>query len=994
LAAAATLLGQESPSPIGVRPYELQWAGRKTDLRTPLVDFQNLDGWTVSSTGGKSELTLSSDRPLWGPHAAKLVFRGSAQADGASFVLRPPRPIRLPAAIDCASLWVWSDHWAWHRDRGKPVAQMSVLLTTPAGRTVEVPFTRGLDWPEWWLLHVRLSAAQRTAIAGGAALTGVRLSHCRLDEPKSIYLQNLAFYAESLSPVRCAVQPRPGIDLPPGEELGVQTGKARLPFPTRKETLLPDNRVRDFTTELLRDEADYVFRYCGRDGTLEYRYRPASGTLGDISAKWRDAAGGPLRPLAEGGVRLAADHNVEGLLNTGGVYLPRQPKAAPPGRIEPIACRQENDALIARWRVSCGPRSAEVVYTMRLWQKSLVIDVQCGGGEVGELALGGVAGAENPRLLPVPFWTGEDLGPDRGRPAVLVMGPPARPLFASVFLDHTRSSASQFFFHCGIEQGLALCAGGSRYLPRSDGRRNDCFERIFLTLSPRLEETLPRVPNPPSPWRGAASECLVCTHGAQDRGADYACWRKFARYGIRKVVVLDHETGWRDHAESFTFRTIPAPGKGGDEGQRAYARAIRELGFRYGLYNNYTDLVPLNAHWDEDLVSRTPDGQWQTAWFRCYAPKPARVAALEEALTPTIQEKFHLDAGLLDVHTAIAPWRRVDYDARIPGAGTLLSQFYAYGQLMLHQQRVWNGPVFSEGGNHWYYAGLVTGSFAQDRGYDLAGDPWLVDFDLWQLHPLGCDVGLASPNAFNEVAGRAATEDGLDRFIAGTIAFGHVGHFQNGRHLSSRLLRSYYMLQQLQTAYAGTTVEEIRYAGDHGQLLDASAAVAGGAYRRSQLQVKYRGGLIVWVNGHKSDTWTTPYAELPPAGYYARNPRGSLVVSSALVGGRRADYVHSPAYDYVDGRGRWLQTPWAAADGQIIVLQEAGGSREVIPFQAKRFAVAVSAVPWRVVALDENGVEIGRPRTELRDGLLDIQPSAGAVSYRLCNPPAQDKSAR
>jgi hypothetical protein len=90
-------------------------------------------------------------------------------------------------------------------------------------------------------------------------------------------------------------------------------------------------------------------------------------------------------------------------------------------------------------------------------------------------------------------------------------------------------------------------------------------------------------------------------------------------------------------------------------------------------------------------------------------------------------------------------WRRVDYDARIPGAGTLLSQFYAYGQLMLHQQQVWNGPVFSEGGNHWYYAGLITGSFAQDRGYNLASDPWLVDFDLRQLHPLGCDVGFVVP---------------------------------------------------------------------------------------------------------------------------------------------------------------------------------------------------------------------------------------------------------
>jgi hypothetical protein len=982
IAAEALTRAEEGASPKGLRPYELEWANRQTDTRPPLVDFEHLDGWTVQSEVGQAELTLSNERPLWGQQSAKLVYRGSSKDRPASFVLRPPRPIRLPAAFDCVTLWVWSDVWMWRGDKGKPQARLSVLLATPGGQTVEVPFTRGLDWPEWWLLLVRLNAAQREAVAAGATLAGVRLSNCRLDEEKTIYLDHLAFYTESLSPVACAVQPRPAIDLPSGQDLGVQTGNARLPFPTRKETLLPENGATDFKTELVRDGADYLFRYRGSDGTLEYRYRPATGTLGDVSAKWQGAAGNMLRPLAEGGVRLTVDRNVEGLLNTGGVYLPVKPQAVAPEKIEPLECRLNNGTVVSRWRASRGRQSAEVAYTLRLWQKSLVVDVQCSGGEVGEVSLGGVAGADRPRLVPVPYWTGEDLGADRGRPALLVMGPAERPLFCSVFLDHTRTGASQFFFRTAIEPGRAVCAGGSRYLPRTDGRRNDCFERIFVTLSPQLEETLPRVPNPPSPWRKTAAEYLMCASGANNRESDLAHWRKMARYGIRKVVVLDHETGWRDHAESFTFRTVPAPGKGGDEGQRAYSRQMQELGFRYGVYNNYTDFVPLNAHWNEDLVSRTPDGQWQTAWFRCYAPKPARVAALEQTITPIIQEKFHLNAGLLDVHTAITPWRRVDYDARIPGAGTLLSQFYAYGQLMLHQQQIWNGPVFSEGGNHWYYAGLVTGSLAQDRGYDLAADPWLVDFDLRQLHPLGCDVGIANHNAFGGVPGQAGTANSEDRFFAGTIAFGHIGHFENSGALNPRLFRSYYMLQQLQAAYAGAAVRAIRYADEQGRLLDASAAVATGAYRRSQLRLEYDNGLLVWVNGHRSDTWKTPHAELPPNGYYGQNRDGSLVVFSALADGRRADYVHSPAYDYLDGRGRWLQTPWGGSEGQLIILKQAGGAREIIPFRSRRFSVAARAGS-SVVALDENSAEIGAARAELHDGLLSIQPLPAAVSYRL-----------
>ena len=507
IAAEALTRAEEGAAPKGLRPYELEWAKRQQDTRPPLVDFEHLDGWTVQSEVGQADLTLSKDRPLWGEKSAKLVYRGSNKDRPASFVLRPPRPIKLPAAFDCATLWVWSDVWMWRGDKGKP---------------------------EWWLLHVRLNAAQREAVAAGATLAGVRLFNCRLDEEKTIYLDHLAFYSEPLSPVACAVQPQPGIDLPPAQDLGVQKGSARLPFPTREETLLPENLATDFKTELVRDGADYVFRYRGSDDTLEYRYRPATGTLGDVSAKWQGAAGNMLRPLAEGGVRLTVDRNVEGLLNTGGVYLPAKPQAVAPEKIEPLECRLGGDTVVSRWRVARGRQSAVVAYTLRLWQKSLLVDVRCGGGEVGEVSLGGVAGADRPRLVSVPYWTGEDLGADRGRPALLVMGPAERPLFCSVFLDH---------------------------------------------------------------------------------------------------------------AESFTFRTVPAPGKGGDEGQRTYARQMQELGFRYGVYNNYTDFVPLNAHWNEDLVSRTPDGQWQTAWFRCYAPKPAQVAALEQTLTPIIQEKFHLNAG-------------------------------------------------------------------------------------------------------------------------------------------------------------------------------------------------------------------------------------------------------------------------------------------------------------------------------------------------------------
>jgi hypothetical protein len=72
-----------------------------------------------------------------------------------------------------------------------------------------------------------------------------------------------------------------------------------------------------------------------------------------------------------------------------------------------------------------------------------------------------------------------------------------------------------------------------------------------------------------------------------------------------------------------------------------------------------------------------------------------------------------------------------------------------------------------------------------------------------------------------------------------------------------------------------------------------------------------------------------------------------------------------------------------------MVLKDADGSREVLPFQAKRFSVATASGACRVVALDDNGAALGPARSELRDSFLQIQPVPGAVSYRAFSPERQ-----
>ena len=96
-------------SEIGKRPYELDWANRVSDTRAPLIDFENLDGWTVAQTGAVSEFSLSQEQQLWGEQVGKLVYRGSG--DHPVITLAPPQAVPLPEPFDCVNLWVRGNNW-------------------------------------------------------------------------------------------------------------------------------------------------------------------------------------------------------------------------------------------------------------------------------------------------------------------------------------------------------------------------------------------------------------------------------------------------------------------------------------------------------------------------------------------------------------------------------------------------------------------------------------------------------------------------------------------------------------------------------------------------------------------------------------------------------------------------------------------------------------------------------------------------------------------
>ena len=362
---------------------------------------------------------------------------------------------------------------------------------------------------------------------------------------------------------------------------------------------------------------------------------------------------------------------------------------------------------------------------------------------------------------------------------------------------------------------------------------------------------------------------------------------------------------------------------------------------------------------------------------------------MESRLAPIIQEKFQLDTAYCDVHTAVRPWSYCDFDARVPGAGTFAATFYAYGEIMLHQKQTWNGPVYSEGNNHWYYCGLTDGNYGQDQVGQLATSPWLVDFDLRKMHPLCCNFGMGSPDMFygSDYLRGATAQDGeawLDRFLAATLAFGHTGFlvFEGG---FENAVRSYYSLQQVHARYAQQTVASIRYHDGQGNLLDTSAAVATGAYRRSQVATRYADGLEVYVNGHATDAWQLPAITLPPNGWYVRGGQGDpLLAYSATVNGHRADYVDAPAYVYANGRGELTRFPKATTTGQLVARLRDDDTIELFGLgENPLMGVSLNGRAATAVALDAAGNPLGETTTRCSRGIVYVSPVPSAVSYLL-----------
>ena len=952
--------------PLGRMPYEMTWVDREEDPNT-LIDFENLAGWTLDLYGGAAgALSRSREQQLWGLYVGKVVYSGTRAESRA--VARPPKPVPIPDRFDSIDLWGYGDRLPGSSGSSKPSqVYLAILIQDARGKEFRFPLTN-MRWVDWWLIHHKGDPETIRQITWPARFAGIEIAMGVSPEQRYLYLDSLAFYVENLKPLTFKPQPKRNLKPFRGQIAGLNTGPGTLPFPTREETILPANFEKEYSLRTRRTGRNrFEFEYRGRDARVVYEYRPKTGNLGEITA--RVDRGQPFRPLDGGGVRTP-----------GGLVV---------GQL--MSARLENDVLAVQF--DSGKQVVE--YNLRLWQKSLVLDVWCDSPDAAELHFGRVAGVRDPKLITVPYITYSHFNP-----RVLMSRGSAGPVFTSIWFDWYRSNASEPYFVAEpkIEALTAELNGGLRYIPKTDGRRNNLYERVFVTVSPVYEETLPTIANPPSLRKDEGKQVVWTVTQPESFREDHERCRRIRSYGLDKIMQHSHEVTWRDHNESYTMRLKAAPQKGGDKMLQWYIKAQNDLGWLQGVYSNYCDFAPVNTNWNPDFVQRMPNGEWRRAWYRTYAMKPAKAVEMDEYYAPRIKEKFGVKMSYTDVHTDNPPpWEYCDYDARVPGAGTFAATYYAYGQLLLNDQKVY-GPTQSESTFQWLFAGLQSGGYGWVyTDVNLLTHPLDVSFRLHKMNPLECDYGMGYTNYYlsrldPDWKESPKRREYVDLFLATTIGYGNMGWLVTDWGLDDAfgvevMARSYYMMQQLQQQYAFEKPRIIQYAGRDGGFLTPSEAHATGLIADSRLHVEYENGTHVYVNRGVKGTWTVKSgqgeaAELPPSGWLAYNRNNGFQEFSALADGRRIDYVKSEGYEFLDGRGTWTERGSLGCAGSVARRQKGKGVIELIDIYGNNRIAFRAGGPGILVAYDPQGRTLGQVTTSSPlPGWRVFDPVAGARSY-------------
>ncbi|MDX9880598.1 MAG: hypothetical protein RBS73_00940 [Prolixibacteraceae bacterium] len=876
--------------PADVKTQHEALRGMKNRKRHPglSVIFDKRDEWILAQSDGiKASAVIQDKLPLFPNKYTELSVISEDQSGNGFVKMLLKEPVTIDKPYNSFDLWIGGDYFAWAAAwwPPKPHVNTFVIFEDHTGETFEVEAGKIL-WEFWGLLHVRFDEKSFTWTGGGnddkkadypLRFKGFTISDIPKNQRYTLTFDSMNFYDDNM-------------ELPE-----FKTNLDNPGFPTTPLTILPAiktecvNTVQEKNGGKKSSGKIYLLKSSGGSDAIVYSYIPRSGGLADIEVTANDQSFG----IADGSDMRFFFNGKEYDQSAIDIQL--------------LSAEIHDDAVDTRWKASKDDVSVEYGIKVMIKGKSLVVDLESENAVVTKMDVGTVQGLNRGKMIIVPYISMGDNG------GYVYVGYNDS-IFVSEFFDWYVSNASELYGSPvdpeKNDNSALRINGGAIYKPLTDGSYNPVRERIFITVSSDFEEILPSIPNPKARNLDVLKKYMHTHWGSRstDRMDKHtATMKRFKFLGIDHAAITLHEDIWSGASlsktgqgpEEYTMTDQAPPDMpGGEQAIMNWVKTGKELGYYVGPYNNYTDYSPVGEAWKNKFATRLSDRRFQNAWAPCYNIKPRKAVDMQAYYSRKQVVKYGFNTDYNDVHTAVPPWFYVDYQAGIPGSGMFKTTFYSYGKLLRDDQEVFNGPVISEGGVHWMYAGLLDGSYGQIRNgtVKIGKQPLLVNFDLRKMHPLQSDVAL----------GYGETLDG-DRYkgLAYTIAYGHSGFLPTD---PSGIWASqyYHILEQLQSRYVGVEADQILYGTMDGRLVDINEAITGDHLKNLRLYVCYVNGLEIYVNGDTSVEWEVTSGEqkfrLGKNSWVARQGSDFLTWST-FENGRRKTYVKSPEYLYVDPGG-------------------------------------------------------------------------------------------
>lgn len=635
--------------------------------------------------------------------------------------------------------------------------------------------------------------------------------------------------------------------------------------------ITPSNLL-EHTNGIVKTDAGYRFEYTAADCRLTYEYAPQTGTLDDFTVQIDEAPA--FQPARGGGITVQAPD------------ADTPPLRLENGRMVSASLDETARKLTVEWAYPVGNDTFEAVWTFGIAGKALTIGVDADKPVVTDFSLGHNGGAPFRKTFGVPYFAGS------------VSYLTGQDVFTCRYLDWTRSHASR------CPQGEAA------YDPMIDGARNPLHEAGYIAVSPNVQEVLPNIPHPPSPYLALLGPRIMLDiwghHGGTFAG-DGENLRNLKDNGVDHLAIISHVWQRYGYDVKLPDHLPPNPEFGGREGMELFAQAANDCGYVWSLHENYIDLYPDAPSYDPAARVLRADGAPSPAWFnqgtgvQSFGLKCNRALEFAKQNAPLIHEWFRTNAAYLDVHTCVPPWHQLDHEAGQPMAAMALAKVKYDSELFQYMRDTHEGPLFGEGNSHFYWAGLCDGVEAQVNGGE-DHRPFL-DFDLLKIHPQMVNHGMGYYERWfrrgysHQWGHDTGTVEQIDTYRAQEIAYGHAGFIGNAQTDNVQwVAKEHHMMHPIQRLYGAANPVEIAYALDDG-FYPASIALV--MDRTDRQRIRYDSGLTVWVNWAAED-WMVEGHTLPQWGVLAVGP--DTKVATYRTGGHFADYAECPEFVFADAR--------------------------------------------------------------------------------------------